>query len=114
MSADCYALCRLLSADAPTDMARVPTCLLPLLQDKQSRFVVRSCLGGLDDRFVLTGSEECKVYVHHRHTGALNYKRVCVEVCGGACGGAVVGGLLGACPCPCCAVRSRECTCVCL
>jgi hypothetical protein len=31
--------------------------------------VVRSCLGGLDDRFVLTGSEECRVYVYHRHTG---------------------------------------------
>lgn len=32
--------------------------------------MVRSCLGGLDDRFVLTGSEECRVYVYHRQSGA--------------------------------------------
>ena len=31
--------------------------------------MVRSCLGGLDDRFVLTGSEECRVYVFQRQTG---------------------------------------------
>lgn len=28
---------------------------------RSSRYVVRACLGGLQQRFVLTGSEECKV-----------------------------------------------------
>ena len=47
----------------------LPALLPARPQDKQSRFVVRSCLGGLDDRFVLTGSEECRVYVYCRRTG---------------------------------------------
>lgn len=50
-------------------MPAMPCAAYNGASDKQSRFVVRSCLGGLDDRFVLTGSEECRVYVYHRATG---------------------------------------------
>lgn len=52
-------------------------------QRQPLQFVVRSCLGGLDHRFVLSGSEEGKVYVFARagsevvselagHTGTVN------------------------------------------
>ncbi|EFN59046.1 hypothetical protein CHLNCDRAFT_7805, partial [Chlorella variabilis] len=55
--------------DAPREM-HLPAMPCASYQGaNQSRFVVRSCLGGLDDRFVLTGSEECRVYVYHRATG---------------------------------------------
>ena len=30
-------------------------------QDSKGRFVVRSCLGGINQAFVLSGSEDCKV-----------------------------------------------------
>lgn len=41
------------------------------LRKKLGRFVVRSCLGGFRDAFVLSGSEESKVYVWHRDTGEM-------------------------------------------
>lgn len=60
--------------DCGTDRAELRVPAMPAAtyrgpSDKQSRFVVRSCLGGLDDRFVLSGSEECHVYVYHRQSG---------------------------------------------
>ncbi|KAK9838625.1 hypothetical protein WJX74_000090 [Apatococcus lobatus] len=41
------------------------------LQERRGRFVVRPCFGGFNEAFVLSGSEECKVYVWHRSTGEL-------------------------------------------
>ncbi|KAK9865403.1 hypothetical protein WJX84_007229 [Apatococcus fuscideae] len=41
------------------------------LQERRGRFVVRPCFGGYNEAFVLSGSEECKVYVWHRSTGEL-------------------------------------------
>ncbi|GAB4817799.1 hypothetical protein N2152v2_004845 [Parachlorella kessleri] len=38
---------------------------------RPSRFVVRACLGGLGQKFVLTGSEEGKVYMFLRSSGDL-------------------------------------------
>lgn len=44
---------------------------------KQRRFIIRSCFGGLDRNFILSGSEDGKIYVWHMETGAL------IEVLGG-------------------------------
>lgn len=41
------------------------------LAEKTGRFVVRSCFGGFQQAFVLSGSEESKVYIWHRDTGEL-------------------------------------------
>ncbi|KAM3281615.1 WD repeat-containing protein 26 [Capsicum chacoense] len=38
---------------------------------KRSRFVVRSCFGGLDQAFIASGSEDSQVYIWHKSSGEL-------------------------------------------
>ncbi|KAL9229492.1 hypothetical protein vseg_004954 [Gypsophila vaccaria] len=38
---------------------------------KRSRFMVRSCFGGLEQSFIASGSEDSQVYIWHRHSGQL-------------------------------------------
>jgi len=43
----------------------------PHPSQRTGHWVIRSCFGGCNQGFVLSGSEECKVYVWHRGTGEL-------------------------------------------
>jgi WD40 repeat protein len=36
---------------------------------KQGRYVIRSCLGGVNENFILSGSEDSHVYIWHRENG---------------------------------------------
>lgn len=36
---------------------------------KQTIYVLRACFGGADENLVASGSEDCKLYIWHRHTG---------------------------------------------
>ncbi|CAD5169371.1 unnamed protein product [Musa acuminata subsp. malaccensis] len=38
---------------------------------KRSRFLIRSCFGGLEQAFIASGSEDSQVYIWHRSTGDL-------------------------------------------
>ncbi|OWM73263.1 hypothetical protein CDL15_Pgr001377 [Punica granatum] len=38
---------------------------------KRSRFVIRSCFGGLEQAFIASGSEDSQVYIWHRGSGEL-------------------------------------------
>ncbi|KZS88363.1 WD40 repeat-like protein [Sistotremastrum niveocremeum HHB9708] len=38
---------------------------------KQGKHIIKCCFGGIDDNFVVSGSEDSKVYVWHRDTGVL-------------------------------------------
>jgi len=38
---------------------------------RQGRHIIRSCFGGVDSNFILSGSEDKNVYVWHRETGSL-------------------------------------------
>ncbi|KAF9354010.1 hypothetical protein BGX26_008228 [Mortierella sp. AD094] len=38
---------------------------------KQGLYVIRSCFGGWDEQFVISGSEDSKVYIWHRENGNL-------------------------------------------
>lgn len=46
-------------------------CIAKYKGHKRTRFVVRSCFGGLNQAFIASGSEDSQVYIWHRGSGEL-------------------------------------------
>ena len=44
---------------------------LPYLVTEDQKYIIRTCFGGHNEAFVLSGSEECKVYMWHRRSEKL-------------------------------------------
>lgn len=44
---------------------------LPDMVTEDQKYIIRTCFGGYNEAFVLSGSEECKVYVWHKRSGKL-------------------------------------------
>lgn len=57
-----------LSRPQPTKPKK--TYKLPPLETEYE-YVIRACFGGQNDAFVLSGSEECKIYMWHKNSGRL-------------------------------------------
>ncbi|PKA50153.1 Protein Mut11 [Apostasia shenzhenica] len=49
----------------------VPKLVTKYKGHRRSRFVIRSCFGGLGQAFIASGSEDSQVYIWHRPTGDL-------------------------------------------
>ena len=49
-------------------------------QEQKGRFVVRSCLGGINQAFVLSGSEDCKVCLNFGSLCWLGVRNVCLSI----------------------------------
>nr|CAD1823202.1 unnamed protein product [Ananas comosus var. bracteatus] len=48
-----------------------PKLIMRFKGHKRTRFLIRSCFGGLEQGFVASGSEDSRVYIWHRGTGTL-------------------------------------------
>ncbi|KAK7316673.1 hypothetical protein RJT34_00308 [Clitoria ternatea] len=53
------------------DIEGNPKLVAKYKSHKRSRFVIRSCFGGLRESFIASGSEDSQVYIWHRNSGDL-------------------------------------------
>eukprot|EP00249_Psilotum_nudum_P020318 c27652_g1_i1 orf=473-2251(-) len=53
------------------DIAVSPKLLFKYKGHRQTRYVIRSCFGGSDHAFIVSGSEDSQVYIWHRGNGEL-------------------------------------------